>query len=145
MAIPPKNEAKSIWWRQFQLSPLTVLLLLVVIGLLLFTTIPPRIVGPKEAHLIRAVAEIGAFNSALDLFKEENGFFPAGSNGLSGLLVKPTNASTDWHQYMDNIPLDPWGRPYLYVFPGKHRPNSFDLSSAGPDGIPGTADDIANW
>jgi general secretion pathway protein G len=145
MALPPENEAKNIWRRQFRLSPLLSLLLLLIVALLLWSTIPFTIVGPKGARLKMTVAQIGAFKSALDLFKEENGFVPAGTNGLNDLVEKPTNASKDWHPYLDAIPLDPWGHPYLYVFPGKHNTNFHDLSSAGPDGVPGTKDDIANW
>ena len=78
------------------------------------------------------------------MFKDDNGNYPTQTNGLAGLVVQPSGA-TNWHQYFDNIPLDPWGHPYLYEYPGRHNTNTFDLSSAGPDGIPGTADDIVNW
>lgn len=39
----------------------------------------------------------------------------------------------------------PWGNEYIYVCPGIHNTDGFDLSSAGRDGQPGTADDITNW
>ena len=41
--------------------------------------------------------------------------------------------------------MDPWGNPYIYYYPGKHNPDSYDLLSAGPDGKEGTDDDIGNW
>ena len=44
-----------------------------------------------------------------------------------------------------NLPIDPWGDQYIYEYPGKHNPKRYDLSSAGPDGKPGTDDDIVNW
>ena len=43
------------------------------------------------------------------------------------------------------MPLDPWQRPYHYLYPGKHNPNVPDIWSLGPDGIDGTADDIGSW
>ena len=46
--------------------------------------------------------------------------------------------------YMSNMPEDPWGAPYDYVFPGIHNWSSYDLSSYGPDGIK-SEDDITNW
>ena len=45
---------------------------------------------------------------------------------------------------MVSIPLDPWGHPYRYLEAGVHNPDSFDLWSAGPDGVDGTEDDIGN-
>ena len=118
---------------------------MLIVAMLLWSTIPVTIVTPKKARLKTAVAQIGAFKSALDLFKLDNGFYPAATNGLNALVVEPGNASTNWQQYLERIPLDPWGHPYLYVAPGRHNTNSYDLSSAGPDGIPGTPDDIVNW
>ncbi|HPU57440.1 MAG TPA: type II secretion system protein GspG, partial [Verrucomicrobiota bacterium] len=49
--------------------------------------------------------------------------------------------------YLDNdtVPKDPWGNDYIYVYPGRRNANSYDLSSPGPDGRPGTDDDITNW
>ena len=43
------------------------------------------------------------------------------------------------------VPPDGWRHPYRYVMPGIHNTGSFDLSSDGRDGKPGTADDITNW
>jgi hypothetical protein len=43
------------------------------------------------------------------------------------------------------LPIDPWGNPYIYYYPGKHNPTSYDLLSAGPDGKEGTDDDVVNW
>jgi general secretion pathway protein G len=76
------------------------------------------------------------------MFKKDVGHYP---NGLNDLVVQPAGATTNWHQCLEKIWPDPWGHPYRYDFPGKHRTNSYDLSSAGPDGKFGTADNIANW
>ena len=40
---------------------------------------------------------------------------------------------------------DPWGNPYVYVCPGTHNTDGYDLHSFGPDGQDGTEDDIDNW
>jgi len=40
---------------------------------------------------------------------------------------------------VEEIPVDPWGNEYIYEKPSD---TSFKIFSAGPDGQPGTADDI---
>jgi general secretion pathway protein G len=48
-----------------------------------------------------------------------------------------------WHgPYLESIPLDPWGNAYIYEYPGKHNPSSYDISSPGP---PGAQNPIGNW
>ena len=66
---------------------------------------------------------------------------------LQDLIQQPSNAR-NWHgPYFDppKLPLDPWGNPYVYYYPGKHNPSSYDLLSIGPDQKEGTDDDIGNW
>ncbi len=125
---------------------LVELLLVLSILALLAGLVLPKLVGTGErAKEKTAVAQMGAFKTALEMFEVDNQTFPKGKNGLNDLVVKPRYASSDWHQYLDKIPPDPWGTPYAYEFPGRHNPNGYDLSSAGLDQQFGTADDINNW
>ena len=91
-----------------------------------------------------AQVRLMAFSTALDMFAVDNGHYPATGDGLNALVQNPSGLK-NWHQYLDAVPKDPWGNPFIYKFPGTHRTNSYDLSSAGPDGRPGTSDDITNW
>ena len=62
--------------------------------------------------------------------------------------LKPLSASaiTGWHgPYRRGFAKDPWDHEWMYLVPGKHNPDSFDIWSVGPDGVDGTADDIGNW
>jgi general secretion pathway protein G len=123
---------------------LTELMLVVVIIGILAALVIPRIAGNSErARLIAAQADInGGIKTALGNYEVDMGTYP---RSLQDLLVQPGNA-TKWHgPYLDNMPVDPWGNPYAYIYPGKHNPNSYDLFSAGPDGKQGTEDDIGNW
>jgi general secretion pathway protein G len=128
-----------------------MILLLLVILWMIFVLIFQSLLDPgagrrwKLAKVKITKMQMGAFGQALDMFKSDNGDYPAGTNGLNDLAAKPVGTLTNWHQCLDTIPPDPWGHPYLYEYPGKHRTNSYDLSSAGPDGKYGTADDIVNW
>jgi general secretion pathway protein G len=82
----------------------------------------------------------------LDAFEVDTGQYPKGKNGLNDLVVAPRDVQGWKGPYMKNeIPKDPWGNDYVYEFPGKRNPSSYDLMSLGPDGRSGTDDDITNW
>ncbi|MEO6246012.1 MAG: type II secretion system protein GspG, partial [Opitutaceae bacterium] len=71
--------------------------------------------------------------------------YPRGQDGLNQLLVAPADI-TGWRgPYLkSDIPLDPWGHPYVYEFPGRVNVSGYDVVSMGPDGQAGTADDVVN-
>lgn len=118
------------------------LLLVLTILAILAAVVVPKFAGVGETSRIKATkAQISSFATSLDMFEVDNGHYP---KHLEDLSVKPRDAS-NWRQYMEKVPMDQWGNPYVYAVPGKHRPGSYDLSSAGPDGRIGTEDDIGNW
>jgi general secretion pathway protein G len=125
---------------------LTELMLVVVIIGILAALVIPKIAGNSErARVTAAHADInGGIKSALGQYEVDNGKYPG---NLQDLIVAPANAK-NWHgPYFESpkLPLDPWGNPYVYYYPGKHNPSGYDLLSVGPDGKEGTDDDIGNW
>jgi general secretion pathway protein G len=114
---------------------------------ILAAIVVPKFAGRTEqARVTAAQSQISTFGTALDAFEVDNGYYPKGRNGLQDLMVMPRDAQNWKGPYMKNeLPTDPWNHPYIYECPGKHNPTSYDLSSSGPDGRPGTEDDIANW
>ena len=121
-----------------------MLLVLAILALLAGIVLPRITNRVPEIGVKATTSQMAAFKTALQLFEVDNGYLPKGQNGLQELVTKPSNAQ-GWHgPYMETIPLDPWGHAYIYECPGKQHPASFDLISAGPDGQPGTADDISN-
>jgi general secretion pathway protein G len=125
---------------------LVELLLVLAILALLAGIVLPRITHRFPETQVRATTtQMAAFKSAFELFEVDNGYLPKGQNALQELVTKPRDAQGWRGPYMETIPLDPWKHAYIYECPGKHRPASFDLMSVGPDGQPGTADDITNW
>jgi general secretion pathway protein G len=142
-----KIETKNSVVRKTKLSrafTLTELMLVVVIIGILAALVIPKIAGNSErARQTAAMADInGGIKSALGQYEIDNGFYP---KSLQDLLVQPSNAK-NWHgPYLDKLPVDPWGNPYIYYFPGKHNQTGYDLLSVGPDGKEGTDDDIVNW
>jgi len=120
-----------------------IMLVVVIIGILAALVIP-RIAGSSErARVTATVTDInGGIKAAIGNYEVDNGFYP---KTLQDLLQQPSNAK-NWHgPYLDKPPVDQWNNPYIYYFPGKHNPTSYDLLSAGPDGKEGTDDDIGNW
>jgi general secretion pathway protein G len=91
--------------------------------------------GPK-ARPKAARAQIFALGIALRSYQADNGSFPQGANALL-CLAQRTPGATNWRgPYLNapSVPKDPWGQAYIYQCPGKHNPQSYDLSAVGPDG-----------
>lgn len=120
-----------------------MLLVVTIIGILAALVIPKIVGRGEQARQTAAYTDIhGGIKSALDQFEVDNGGYP---KSLPDLLTPPSTAK-NWHgPYLDKLPIDPWGNPYIYYFPGKHISNTYDLLSAGPDGREGTDDDVVSW
>jgi general secretion pathway protein G len=120
-----------------------IMLVVAIIGILAALVVP-KIAGNAERARTTAVqSDInGGIKTSLGEYEVDMGFYP---QSLQDLLQKPRNAR-NWHgPYLESLPVDPWGNAYLYAYPGKHNPNSYDLWSAGPDGKSGDQDDVGNW
>ncbi|HMC28194.1 MAG TPA: type II secretion system major pseudopilin GspG [Verrucomicrobiae bacterium] len=139
-----RGRANSLGSRGFTLIEL--LLVLVILGILAAIVVPKFSGRTEQARATAAQSQISTFNTALDAFEVDNGYYPKGKNGLVDLVQPPRDAQNWRGPYLKSaIPNDPWGRPYIYDCPGKHNPSSYDLSSMGPDGRAGNEDDITNW
>jgi general secretion pathway protein G len=82
----------------------------------------------------------------LDSYRLDNGVYPTTEQGLEALRTKPVREPVpiNWRgPYLrKSVPVDPWGRPYLYRSPGERNPSGYDLSSLGRDGkVGGTEED----
>ncbi len=116
------------------------LLIVLVIIAILATIIVPRIMfAPHKAKETAAVAQIKNFETALALYKLQNGAYPTTAQGLEALVKKPVIPPIPKHfqkgGYLSRIPDDPWGNKYIYISPSKH--GSYAIISYGPTGAPG--------
>ncbi|MGA3265980.1 MAG: type II secretion system major pseudopilin GspG [Verrucomicrobiota bacterium] len=120
-----------------------LMLVVTIIGILAALVIPKITGRSEQARITAAHADIfGGIKTALDAYEVDNGHYP---RSLQDLLRQPSDAH-NWHgPYLDNLPMDPWQRPYIYYYPGKHNPNSYDLLSLGNSGKEGNDDNIVNW
>lgn len=123
-----------------------ILVVVVIIGMMA-AMVAPKVVGRgEEARISAAQIQISELEQALDMYRLDNGRYPTTEQGLDALVKKPSIAPdpTRWRTggYVKKVPLDPWGKDYVYRCPGDH--GDFDLLSLGPNGQEGH-EDITNW
>ncbi len=118
---------------------LELMVVIVILGLLAALVVPKLIGQSEKAKQTAAHVQIRSLEQALQLFKLDNGFYPTTEQGLVALVRAPEvgRIPKNYRQggYIDRIPNDPWGSPYVYLSPGAH--GDYDLSSYGADGAPG--------
>lgn len=140
----PTQARRDARRRGFTLIEL--LLVLVILGVLAAIVVPKFSGRTEQARLTAAKTQIATFGTALDAYEVDVGSYPKGRNGLQDLVEQPRDAQTWKGPYLKGeIPVDPWGNPYVYECPGKQNPSSYDIFSAGPDGREGGDDDVTNW
>ncbi|WP_343731848.1 type II secretion system major pseudopilin GspG [Duganella sp.] len=129
----------------------TLLELLVVITIIgmLAAFVAPRYfsqIGKSKSQIARA--QIEAFDKALLQFRLDTGHYPKSEIGLVALFVEPPDEPLWRGAYLsEQLPLDPWGHPYIYRMPGGEG-RDFELLSFGADGQPGGGGedaDVTNW
>ena len=126
------------------------IMIVVVILSILASLIIPRIMNrPDQARVVKAQQDMRALESALNMYRLDNYHYPSTNQGLQALVTKPAGqpVPAHWQQaYLDKLPKDPWGQPYLYLMPGKH--GDFDLLTHGADRRKGGEEsdaDLGNW
>jgi general secretion pathway protein G len=130
------------------------IMVVIVILSLLAVLVGPKIIGRSDdAKVADAKVQIRNLETALKLYKLDNGNFPTTEQGLQALVTKPTvgkipGPTYKAEGYLENksVPKDPWGADYIYLSPGEH--GDYDLYSFGADGARGGEGknaDIESW
>lgn len=126
---------------------LEVMVVIVILGILASMVVPNLMGNKDKADQQKAVSDIVALENALDMYKLDNSVYPTTDQGLDALVQKPTSSPEPRNYrddgYVKRLPQDPWRNEYLLLSPGEN--GKLDIFSAGPDGQPGTEDDIGNW
>ena len=100
----------------------------------------------EGAKLARGASDSEAISNSIATYLINAGRPPSTEQGLLALVKEPVYGPKPrrWVQIMKKVPTDPWGNPYGYRVLTEGTGNwSFELSSAGKDGIGGTEDDWA--
>ena len=138
--------------RESGFTLIELLVVIVVLGLLA-GMIAPKIMGrTDDAKIVKAKGDIKGLETALDMYKLDNGNYPDTEQGLIALVEKPETGKIprNWRKggYLKKgkVPKDPWQSDYVYISPGAH--SDYDIISYGADSIQGGEDtdaDINNW
>jgi general secretion pathway protein G len=129
-----------------------LMVVIVILGILA-GLIVPRIMGrPDEARQLKAKIQIESLETAIKLYKLDNGAYPSTDQGLDALVSAPDTPPVPqkWRDggYLEKgkVPIDPWGNRFVYLSPGVH--GDYDISSYGADGVSGGEGknaDINSW
>ena len=130
---------KNLNNRGFTLIELMVVI--VILGILAGLIVPRIMSRPEEARQAKARIQIESLETALKLYRLDNGSYPSTEQGLQALVEPPEvgNLPGRWREggYLEKgkVPKDPWDNEYVYLCPGAH--DDYDIISYGADGEPG--------
>lgn len=123
-----------------------LLIVMIILGLLAALVAPKMFQKIGSSKQKAAKAQMAMFDTALDAFRLDIGTYPGSQEGLEALRKNPGKDTWDGPYLPKDIPMDPWGHPYVYRFPGEH--GEYDLYSLGADGQEGGEGenaDVLGW
>jgi general secretion pathway protein G len=126
---------------------LEVMVVIVILGILASMVVPNLLGSQERANIQKAVSDINALETSLTMYKMDNYHYPTTEQSLAALVtetdIEPAARRFPQGGYVKRLPNDPWGSEYQLLNPGEN--GAMDVFSMGPDGEPGTDDDIGNW
>ncbi|MDD3530136.1 MAG: type II secretion system major pseudopilin GspG [Gallionellaceae bacterium] len=150
--MPNLSQIPTLRPRVYQhgFTLIELMVVLVILGVLAALVAPKLMDRPDEARVIAAKQDVATLLQALKLYRLDNLRYPTTEQGLRALVAKPEvePVPANWKAggYLEKLPNDPWGNPYLYLNPGRN--GEIDVFSQGADGLPGGEGndaDIGNW
>lgn len=138
--------------RQAGFTLIELMVVIVILGLLAGIILPRFLGESDKAKQQTARVQMAVLETALKMYKLDNGSYPTTEQGLKALVEAPTvgNLPKNWRKggYLEKgkVPKDPWKNDFVYVCPGSH--SDFDITSLGADGEAGGEEfdkDINNW
>ena len=151
MNITGFNRTKSLAARGARgFTLIEIMVVVVILGILAAIIVPKLTTQPDTARAVKAQQDIRVLESALQMYKLDNFYYPSTQQGLVALVTKPSGDPEARNYraggYLPRLPKDPWGNPYQYLQPGNK--GEFDLYTLGADGKPGGEGpdaDVGNW
>lgn len=145
MSEQPKKNPREAGFTLVEL-----MVVIVIIGLLATVVMINVLPSQDRAMVEKARADVAVLEQAVETYRLEMLTFPRTDDGLAALVSAPKSLQNParYRQggYIRRLPLDPWGNPYRYAYPG--RRSAYDVYSLGADGREGGEGndaDIGNW
>jgi general secretion pathway protein G len=122
--------------REAGFTLLELLVVIAILGLLIGLVAPAVLRQLGNAKTSVAHQSIERLTSVLDLYSLDVGSYPTTEQGLQALVAKPPSVANWNGPYLkgDQVPVDPWNRPYEYRNPSQRPNHPYDLCSLGPNG-----------
>lgn len=125
---------------------LELLVVLVILGMLVGLVAPQamQLLGSSKQKV--ASQSVVRLASILDIYKLDVGSYPTTEQGLAALIQAPAGVPGWNGPYVkgDQVPADPWGRPFQYRAPSQRQRHDYDLFTLGADNAPGGGGEAAD-
>lgn len=146
--FPDRRCAPCLAQRGFTL--IEIMVVVVILGILAALVTPKLMGRTDDARRVAAKQDVATLMQGLKLYRLDNQCYPTTEQGLQALIAKPASGpeASGWKTggYLDKLPKDPWGNPYLYLSPGiRGEIDVFSLGADGRAGGDGNDADIGSW
>jgi len=143
-----RRSAHCLAQRGFTL--IEIMVVVVILGILAALVAPKLMGRTDDARRVAAKQDVATLMQGLKLYRLDNQRYPTTEQGLQALVAKPASGpeASGWKTggYLDKLPKDPWGTPYLYLSPGiRGEIDVFSLGADGQAGGDGNDADIGSW
>lgn len=145
-----RDNRSTVKMAQRGFTLIEIMVVVVILGILAALVAPKLMGRTDDARKVAAKQDVATIMHGLKLYRLDNQRYPTTEQGLQALVTKPTSGpdTSGWKTggYLDKLPRDPWGNPYLYLSPGiKGEIDVFSLGADGQPGGGGNDADIGSW
>jgi general secretion pathway protein G len=150
--VPDRPDKRACSGRRRAFTLIELIVVIAIIATLAAVVAPAIFQNVGDAKTSAAKSQVEMLGLALNAYRLDNDRFPSSEQGLEALRTMPVagDVPRNWRgPYLTRVvPVDPWGRAYVYVSPGIRNPKSYDLYTLGRNGTAGGVDedsDVTSW